>query len=338
MKISAPFSTVSIVVPVYNGGNQFHQCLKSIAQASPAADEVIIVADGDSDGSGQLAQELGLKVIGIPQSQGPATARNLGAKEAYGDILFFVDADVEIHADAIGKVKMFFQDHPDFVALIGSYDDAPAAGNFLSQYKNLFHHYTHQTGSEEASTFWGACGAIKRNIFIEMDGFDEIYRRPCIEDIELGYRLKQAGYRIKLCKQIQVKHLKRWGVISLLRADFFYRAIPWTALILRDRRLVNDLNLSWTNRVSIILVYLFLGSLVVAGWWLPALFISILLMMVLFQINRAVYQFFYRQRGSLFAFGVIPWHWLYYFYSGLAFCIGLIRHYFSLLKPQHPHK
>lgn len=69
-----------------------------------------------------------------------------------------------------------------------------------------------------------------------MGGFDESYRKPSIEDIELGYRLKQAGLKIRLCKALQVKHLKRWEVVSLLRADFFYRALPWTELILRDRQ------------------------------------------------------------------------------------------------------
>jgi GT2 family glycosyltransferase len=140
-------------------------------------------------------------------------------------------------------------------ALFGSYDDAPAATNFLSQYKNLFHHYVHQIANEEASTFWGACGAIRREVFLKLGGFDESYHQPCIEDIELGYRLKRAGYRIRLLKTLQVKHLKHWGVKSLLKTDFFQRALPWTELILRDRRLVNDLNLKTSSRVSVASIY-----------------------------------------------------------------------------------
>lgn len=331
MNFFANQPTVSVIVPVYNGGEPFRQCLEALTQASPAPDEIIVVADGDTDRSWILAQNYqGLKVIRLPQSLGPATARNRGAKEASGDILFFVDADVEIHLEIIGKIRDLLTPDSDFVALIGSYDDDPSARNFLSQYKNLFHHYTHQNGSEEASTFWGACGAIRREIFLKMGGFDESYRRPCIEDIELGYRLKKANYRIKLCKDIQVKHLKCWGVISLLRADFFYRALPWSRLILRDRRLVNDLNLNWTNRVSVILVYALLGFLVVTYWWLPSLFIALSLGLVLWVINAPVYDFFYRKRGRLFSLRVIPWHWLYYFYSGLAFAVALIRSSFVL--------
>jgi hypothetical protein len=64
---------------------------------------------------------------------------------------------------------------PDLVALFGSYDDAPAATNFLSQYKNLLHHYMHQTAREEASTFWGACGAIRREVSLAVGG---IFRIP----------------------------------------------------------------------------------------------------------------------------------------------------------------
>jgi GT2 family glycosyltransferase len=317
---------ISAIVPVYNGGTEFRRCLASLAGAMPPPHEVIVVADGDSDGSWRLAEEFGATVIRIPTSGGPAKARNLGAREAQGDILFFVDADVEIHPDTIRKVVQAFQQESDLSALIGSYDDAPGSSNFLSQYKNLFHHYTHQTASSEASTFWGACGAIRRDIFLNLGGFDEAYRLPCVEDIELGYRLRRAGYRIKLDKTLQVKHLKRWGILSLLKADFFYRALPWTALILRDRHLVNDLNLKWSSRLSVILVYALLVVLVVAWCWPLGLLFACAFGLVLLVINAPVYQFFHDKRGFRFATQTIPWHWLYYFYNGLAFVIGTARH------------
>ncbi|MBZ8180608.1 glycosyltransferase family 2 protein [Oscillatoria salina] len=324
--------SVSVVIPVYNGGKSFRRCLSALKKALPLPHEVIVVADGDTDGSRQVAEEFGALVIKLPQAGGPARARNLGAKAATGDILFFIDADVEINPDAIAQVATFFEHHPNISALIGSYDDAPGASNFLSQYKNLFHHYTHQTAKENASTFWGACGAIRRNVFLSLGGFDENYRLPCVEDIELGYRLKAAGYKIRLCKDIQVKHLKHWSPISLLKAEFFYRALPWTALILRSHSLNNDLNLQTSHRLSAVLTYIFICALI-SAWWLPGLAaIAATIAIVLFTLNLEVYHFFLKKRGLLFAAQTIPWHWFYYFYSALAFAIGFIRHSYNELK------
>jgi cellulose synthase/poly-beta-1,6-N-acetylglucosamine synthase-like glycosyltransferase len=81
-------------------------------------------------------------------------------------VLFFVDADVMVSPDAIERVLGYFHREPEIDALFGSYDDQPAEPNFLSQYRNLLHHYVHQCGREEASTFWGACGAIRRDVFL----------------------------------------------------------------------------------------------------------------------------------------------------------------------------
>jgi hypothetical protein len=65
-----------------------------------------------------------------------------------------------------------------------------------------------------------------------LGGFDERYREPAIEDIELGYQLKSAGHNILLLKTLQVKHLKPWSTLGLLRADFIQPALPWSELIL----------------------------------------------------------------------------------------------------------
>ena len=324
--------TISVIVPVHNGGAYFRTCLSKLAQAVPKPIEIIVVADGDSDGSWRLAKEFGAKLIRIPESGGPARARNLGAQAAKGDILFFVDADVAVCPEAVGYAISVFKNNPYLAAAIGSYDDAPGDPGFLSQYRNLMHHYVHQTGNEEASTFWGACGLIRREIFLQMGGFNESYRRPSIEDIELGYRLKQAGYKIRLCKTLQVKHLKRWEPISLMRADFFYRALPWTELIWRDRKLNNDLNLQVSSRVSIVLTYAMLLSFLGTWWSLGCLVLASLLALPLVIINAPLYRFFGRKHGVLFAIKTIPWHWLYYFYSGLGFAIGTARHVLSQKK------
>ena len=324
--------SVSVIIPVHNGGAYFRTCLSKLAQAVPRPIEIIVVADGDSDGSWRLAKEFGAKLIRIPESGGPARARNLGAQAAKGDILFFVDADVAVCPEAIGYAISVFKNNRYLAAAIGSYDDAPGDPGFLSQYRNLMHHYVHQTGNEEASTFWGACGLIRREIFLQMGGFNESYRRPSIEDIELGYRLKQAGYKIRLCKTLQVKHLKRWEPISLLRADFFYRALPWTELIWRERKLNNDLNLQVSSRVSIILTYAMLLSFLGTWWSLSCLVLASLLALPLVVINAPLYRFFWRKHGMVFAIKTIPWHWLYYFYSGLGFAIGTARHVLSQKK------
>ena len=331
---------LSIVIPVHNGGESFRKSLVSISQWRAGA-EVIIVADGESDGSWRLAEEHGFKLILLPECGGPAKARNIGAKAATADLLFFTDADVEIHPATVPRLIYAFDENPDLAALIGSYDDSPGAENFLSQYKNLFHHYTHQTSSETASTFWGACGAIKKDVFMSLGGFTESYQKPCIEDIELGYRLRQAGHQIALCKHIQVKHLKRWTPFTLLRAEVFYRALPWMALLLKIRQehpqqyqqFASDLNLKWSSRLSVLLIACLCLSAAMSILWPPLIGATLLSGLLLLAINWPVYRFFHRKRGFWFALSVLPWHWLYYFYSGLAFVIGVGRHHLGRYLP-----
>jgi glycosyltransferase involved in cell wall biosynthesis len=328
----SPQLTISVIVPERNGGDKLQKSLLALTKATPPPNELIVVADGDTDESWRMAEEFGARVLKIPKPQGPARARNLGAQNAQGDILFFADADVVIPLDALSQIEAAFNNDPHLTALFGSYDDDPGETNFLSQYKNLFHHYVHQRSQEEASTFWAGCGAIRRKVFLELGGFDESYRKPCIEDIELGYRLKKAGCRIRLSKTLQVKHLKRWTIYNLLKSDFFDRALPWTELILRDRSFINDLNLRFSSRLSVMLTYGFLAALVGGCWWSGSFAATGALALLLLIINMPVYGFFLRKRGLWFMIRTIPWHWFYYFYSGLAFAIGYGRFFFSRHK------
>jgi len=324
--------TLSVIIPVHNGGTGFRKCLQNLAAANPAPEEVIVVSDGDSDGSWRVAEQFGAQVIRRPTPEGPARARNLGARTAKGDILFFFDADVAIPKDTVGRVAAAFQANPDLAALFGSYDDEPFESNFLSQYKNMFHHYVHQTSKADASTFWSGCGAIRREVFLAMGGFEENYRRPSIEDIELGYRLRKAGHRIRLLKELQVKHLKRWEILSLLKADFRYRALPWTDLILKEGRFIDDLNIDFSSRLSVICTFI-LPATLLGTFWIPWLLaITFACMAGLLLMNRDLYRFFHKKRGLCFAVKTIPWHWAYFFYGGLAFAVGFIKYRINRIR------
>jgi GT2 family glycosyltransferase len=300
--------------------------LDSVRATEPAPCEIVVVADGAIAEDIRVGRAAGARVIELAERAGPARARNVGARHALGDILLFVDADVVVPVDALTHLMDVFGGDSAPAALIGSYDDAPAGRTFLSQYKNLQHHHVHQNGREQASTFWGACGAIRRETFLELGGFDERYRRPCVEDIELGYRLRRAGQEIRLCRGLQVKHLKVWTVASLLYTDFWYRALPWTELILQHRCAPNDLNLSWSGRLSALLSVLLLVSLA-GGAWAPWLFtISAGASGGLLALNASFYRFLWHRRGGWFALRAVLWHWFYHLYSVAGFLLAVARH------------
>jgi len=266
VSLGAP--SITVIIPVYNAGEQLRECLRGLQASSYRPAECIVVDDCSADASAGVARELGATVISTGRRSGPARARNLGAKHARGELLLFLDADVRVHPDTLERVAHAFAADPELDALIGSYDDSPDSPDFISQYKNLMHSFVHQTARQQAGTFWSGCGAIRKSVFEAAGGFDESFVRPSIEDIELGYRLHAAGRKIVLDRTVQVTHLKHWSFWSLLKTDILDRGIPWTELIYRDRHMPNDLNLHLSQRISVALVFLLFGmSLFAAIYW-----------------------------------------------------------------------
>lgn len=245
----------------------------------------------------------------------------------------FIDADVRVHPDTLARIDAHLRANPETVAVMGSYDDTPEDPGFVSQFKNLFHHFIHQHSKHHAWTFWAGCGAIRKNVFLEVGGFSEGYDRPCIEDIELGARLAGGGRRIDLEPTIQATHLKRWTLRSLVRTDVWDRAVPWLRLMLRTRHMPPDMNVTHAHRASVVLAVV--GSALLAAAALEVIFgaspylPTTLAMLVsvaamLFGLNLDLYRFFARKRGVLFAARSVPLHWLYYAYCAAGVAIAVV--------------
>ena len=315
---------ISVVTPVHNGGENLRLSLQALTRSTRAPDEIIVVDDGSSDGSGDLAQEFGARVLRLPgPPRGAALPRNRGAGIAIGDLLVFVDADVAVHPQTLALIDRIMSEHREIAAVFGSYDDSPRDPGLVSRYKNLLHHYVHQHGQREASTFWTGCGAIRSRVFRNAGGFDPSYR--AIEDIELGTRLRRAGYRIWLCPEVQVTHLKRWTFRGLLRSDIFDRAIPWSRLLLKSAHVPPVLNLDLRSRGSALGAWAAVLFLLVTWWWPWASVAALLCLAAVAALNADLYRFFWRHGGAFFAIVSVGLHVLYLLYSSLAFVLVAVE-------------
>jgi hypothetical protein len=220
--------TLSVIIPATDQPQSLERAVRAIEGANFPPEQVIIVD----------------QPAGIVSS----AARNIGAKQAEEEILVFVDADVEVHANAFERIRAAFDEHPELSAVFGAYDDEPDGGSVVSDFRNLLHHHVHHEGMGPASTFWTGLGAIRRTAFLELGGFDETV--AWIRDIELGMRLRGTGGAILLDPSIQGKHLKHWTLSSMVETDLLRRGVPWLRLVLEGRADPTSLNLSWRHRVG----------------------------------------------------------------------------------------
>ena len=312
---------ISVIMPAYRAESLLPQVLPPLMGLVDSGEicEVIVVDDRSPDKTADVAKNLNARVLTTPVNGGPGAARNLAAAEAKGDILWFVDSDVIARPEGAARIKDAFSD-PKVGAVFGSYDDDPQSSYWFSQYKNLLHHFHHQKGSRNASTFWAGCGAVRKDVFQEVGGFDvKTYEVPSIEDIELGYRITGAGYNIVLDPEFLSKHLKHWTIPNAIETDIFKRALPWSRLMISREGITNDLNASTSERARAVLAALFLLS-VIALPFAPAIWpITLVAFILIIATNWALFKLFYTRRGPLTAVASILYHQIYYVYSATVF-------------------
>ena len=216
--------SLSVVIPATDSPPTLVEVVLAVNRADDPPDEIIVVE--------------------LPARIGPAAARNLGSRRAMGDVLVFVDADVEVHPDVFRRIRDAFAVDPELTAIFGSYDDDPGANGVVSTFRNLLHHHVHHEGAGAATTFWAGLGAMRRDAFEALGGFDEVrFPRASVEDIELGMRLHASGGRIVLDPAIQGKHLKKWTLLKMTETDLLRRGVPWLQLVMERRPRSGSLNL-----------------------------------------------------------------------------------------------
>jgi glycosyltransferase involved in cell wall biosynthesis len=294
-------SALSVIVPATDDPATLARCLEAIAASARAPDEVVVVRE--------------------PARCGPARARNLGARRASGDLLVFVDADVLVHADALARMERAFLADPSLTALFGSYDAAPAAPGVVSRFRNLLHHHVHHESAGPATTFWTGLGAVRREAFVAVGGFDEVRHPRAMEDVDLGLRLVDAGGRIHLVPEVQGTHLKRWTLVGMVRTDLMDRGIPWIGLILRRGAGSRALNLGRRHRASALASVALLAGLAARR---PAASLGALAALV--ALNHDFYRLLARHGGARFAGAGVALHAVHHLTGVASVPAGVLAH------------
>lgn len=291
---------LTAIVPATNRPATLARCLAAIRAAEEPPEELIVVEE--------------------PVGSGPAHARNLGALEATGDVLVFVDSDVVVHADAFTRIRTAFAATPGLDALFGSYDDAPEAPGAVSGFRNLLHHDVHQRSAGPAATFWAGLGAVRRELFLRAGGFDAArFPLPSIEDVELGARLAAGRARIELDPALLGTHLKAWTLAEMVRTDFARRGVPWVSLLLEGQGSASVLNLGWRHRLSAATCVLGAAALVRRRPLLAAAAAASLV-----ALNYDFYALLLRRRGPVEAAAGVGLHALHHLTGAAAVPAALV--------------
>lgn len=331
-RTTGPRCRVSFIVPAFEAERTLPASLQCIRAAAPPHSELIVVDDGSFDGTLSVARELADVVLSRPCQGGAARARNDGARVASGEILFFVDSDVTVSSDAVAGALRHLDGEAD--AVFGSYEALPPPDvrAVATTYKNILHHFTHLQGSGDASTFWSGFGAVRRDAFLAVHGFDPAVSTGAdVEDVHLGYRLRAAGYRILLDPDLRVRHHKRYTVRGVISSDVFHRAVPWTRTMLQLRTFNSDLNL---RRSSLFAAALSLGipATALAGVWIgpPAVVASGALAVVWVGLHRKFFVYVAREWSIGGVFASAGLLYLYYLYGVAGTALGtaafVLRH------------
>jgi hypothetical protein len=311
--LSSP--SISVVVPATDRPDTLPACLAAIKRGRAALE-----ANGAGQRSGAAGSEL--IVVREPAGAGPAEARNIGAGLARGEVVCFVDADVEIHPDALERIAGAFRRDPALGAVFGAYDTRPPAPGAASRFRNLLHHHVHAREAGPARTFWAGLGAVRRDLFDAQGGFDAaLFPHPAVEDIELGARLDAAGGRILLDPRISGAHLKRWSLTSMVRTDLTRRGIPWVRLILAGRAPASALNAGPRARLSALA-----SALVVALALLRRPLAAAAVLAALLAAERPLFRLLAERGGRSLALAGIPLLVVHHLTALASVPAGLVAH------------
>ncbi|MGQ4495864.1 glycosyltransferase family 2 protein [Dermabacteraceae bacterium P13115] len=215
--MSMPDALVSVVVPSRGGAATLPRLFDTFAQQNDPNFEVVVVLDGDIDGSRAIVdaeQRFNVSALEFPENRGRVAALNAGFAQARGEILVRCDDDLLLPAGFIAAHRAAHakaEAEGRSVGVVGPtfnvYEDTPYARAYGRGTADAALAHAYAQGPETAWQLWAANCSETRDTFDELGGYDTDYRHYGWEDVDHGYRVHASGREIVVCKDAQADHL-----------------------------------------------------------------------------------------------------------------------------------
>ena len=318
---------ISIVIPTYNASGFMPGLLESIFNQALHNMEVIVVDDCSTDNTVEIAKQYPVRVIQMEANGGPARARNRGVREAAGDIIFFLDSDVLVLDGTIKEVEEYFQKNPDAQCIIGICATTPLNSGFVPTYMAMFE-YIHLIGQQysKVSVFAPRCGAIKKDFFLAIGGYNEQYKGADVEDFELARRINK-----KDCIILNPKLLVRHQFADFRQAlkIYFKRTVMWVHLFFREKQLDNAGPTSPSNGIAAICAFTSFLSLLLIPFLGIAQYLFVFLAVIYLVSNLKWWNFMRGEAGLLFSVRALALNYFLGIEIMLSALYGVISYTFS---------
>ncbi|WP_067498692.1 glycosyltransferase family 2 protein [Actinoplanes sp. TFC3] len=287
---------VSVIVPNYNYAEALPLCLKALQEQTYSPLEILVVDDGSTDGSAEIAEAMGVTVIRTPNG-GVSRARNLGVAHAKGDVFFFVDSDVALAPDAIELSVRLLDSDPKIGAACGIYDAEPLIRHSrVEEYRCMQGHYWRLDSDGNVSFLFSSLCAIPRRVWEDIGPFKSADGLQ--EEVDYGERLS-AKYDLRLDSRIRGRHDDESELWPMLR-KLFKRGRMRIPLYARRKKFAQGYESPLRAYASIAALAgtVALPLPLLAGAWWAAVPVGLLAASLL--LDAGMYRYVLRHRGFAF--------------------------------------
>jgi glycosyltransferase involved in cell wall biosynthesis len=319
---------ISVVIPNYNGEKTIGKCLEAAFASDYSNFEVVVVDDCSEDGSVKIINNYPCKLLSLNKRSGASKARNTGAKNSGGEIIFFIDSDCLLQPDTLSLVNGSMTGLTTDYIIGGTYTEIAYDDVFFSTFQSVWINYSETRRIDDPDYIAAHAMVMFKETFDKSGGFPEEFL-PIIEDVEYSHRLRRYGYKLIMNPAIQVRHIFGFTLAKSLR-NAYRKTLYWCLYSLQNRDLFSDSGTASVElKTNVALYVLSLIFIIVSVLLRNSLFIIAVFAVILLNaiLSRRLIRAFLKARGGTFAFFAFLYYALLYpLPVGLGTAAGMLKY------------